>query len=250
MFGVIQDVTETTAVRRALEKSTTLLEEAERLAHLGSWEWDLRSSVTSYSDEWQRIYGVDRSEIAVEEGLEYVHPADRHVVAEAIERVLAGGRLYHAEHRIIRRDDGEVRHLEGFGRPVLGDGGTVDRVYGATLDVTDRVTAQQALLESQERLRRTLGATVAALATTTEMRDPYTAGHQHRVAELSVEIGQLLGWDDKRVEDVRIAGLLHDIGKVIVPAEILTKPGRLSTHEYELVKGHAAAAGEILGRIE
>jgi PAS domain S-box-containing protein len=250
MFGVIQDVTEPTVARRDLEKSTTLLEEAERLAHLGSWEWDVSRGVTSYSDEWQRIYGVDRSEIPVDEGLELVHPADRPVVAEAIERVLTGGGRYHAEYRIIRRDDGEVRHLEGFGRPVLGDDGTVDRVYGATLDVTERVVAQEALLEGKRRLRRTLGATVAALATTTEMRDPYTAGHQHRVAELSVGIGQLLGWDLERVEDVRIAALLHDIGKVVVPAEILTKPGRLSDSEFALIKGHAAAAGEILAGIE
>ena len=82
------------------------------------------------------------------------------------------------------------------------------------------------------------------------MRDPYTAGHQHRVAELSVEIGQLLGWDLERVEDVRIAALLHDIGKVVVPAEILTKPGRLTGLELALIKGHAAAAGEILAGIE
>ncbi len=250
MFGVIQDVTEQVATRRALEKSATLLEEAERLAHLGSWEWDLRAGVTSYSDEWQRIYGVGRSQIPVDEGLDLVHPADRPMVAEAVERVLSGGDLYHAEYRILRRNTGEVRHLEGFGQPVLADDGSVDRVYGATLDVTERVVAQEALLEGERRLRRTLSATVAALATTTEMRDPYTAGHQHRVAELSVEIGQLLGWGHERVDDVRIAALLHDIGKVVVPAEILTKPGRLTENEFALIKAHAPAAAEILAGIE
>jgi HD-GYP domain-containing protein (c-di-GMP phosphodiesterase class II) len=82
------------------------------------------------------------------------------------------------------------------------------------------------------------------------MRDPYTAGHQQRVAQLSAAIAGLLGWDEERCEDVRVAASLHDIGKVVVPAEILTKPGSLSTPEYELVKSHAAAAGEILSGIE
>jgi HD-GYP domain-containing protein (c-di-GMP phosphodiesterase class II) len=164
--------------------------------------------------------------------------------------VRAGGGFYHAEYRIIRSDGGEVRHLEGFGRPVLGEDGTVDRVYGATLDVTERVVAQEALLEGKQRLRRTLGATVSALATTTELRDPYTAGHQHRVAELSAKISKNLDWDHERIEDVRIAALLHDIGKVVVPAEILTKPGRLTDSEFALIQAHAGAAGEILAGIE
>jgi PAS domain S-box-containing protein len=250
LFGVIQDVTEERKFRRSLEKTATQLQRAEQLAHLGSWEWDLRSGVTYYSEEWQRIYGVHRSEIPVDEGLELVHPDDRFRVAEAMEEVATGGGPYHAEFRIIRGDTGEIRHLEGFGQPVRGDDGSVDRVYGATLDVTDRVTAQMALFEGKERLRRTLSATVAALATTTEMRDPYTAGHQQRVAQLSVAVARQLKWDHERCEDVRIAALLHDIGKVVVPAEILTKPGKLSAPEFQLVRAHASAAGEILGRIE
>ena len=191
MFGVIQDVTAERESRRFLEKTTTQLQEAERLAHLGSWEWDLRSGVTYYSQEWQRIYGVDRAQFSVDEGLELVHPEDRVVVAEAIDGVVTSGAMYHAEYRIIRPDNGEIRHLQGFGQPVFGDEGTVDRVYGATLDVTERV-------EAELRLRRTLSATVAALATTTEMRDPYTAGHQQRVAELSSAIAQQLGWGHER----------------------------------------------------
>jgi HD-GYP domain-containing protein (c-di-GMP phosphodiesterase class II) len=72
----------------------------------------------------------------------------------------------------------------------------------------------------------------------------------YRVAELADQIGRLLGWDDERVDDVRIAALLHDIGKVVVPSEILSKPGRLTDSEFALIKGHASAAGEILARIE
>lgn len=243
LFGVIRNVTEERESRRSLEKTTALLEEAERLAHLGSWEWDLRSGVTRYSEEWQRIYGVAHDQNALHEWLELVHPEDRDKAAAAIEKAAREGHWYRAEHRIVRPDSGEIRHVESFGRQVRGDDGTVDRIYGATLDVTERV-------EAQRRLRSTLAATVTALSATVEIRDPYTAGHQQRVAELSDTISQALGWDHERREDVRVAASLHDIGKVVVPAEILTKPGRLSVPEYELVKSHAGAAGEILSGIE
>ena len=250
MFGVIQDVTDERASRRALEKTTRLLEEAERLAHLGSWEWDMTTDVATYSKEWQRIYGVDTGEISQEDSLGLIHPSDRSKVVAESEKVRSSGLPYRAEYRVIRRSDGAERNVEVFGQPVRDEHGVVTRVWGASLDVTDRVAAQDALLESQQRLRRTLSATVAALATTIEMRDPYTAGHQHRVAELSAEIGQFLGWEDERVDDVRVAALLHDIGKVVVPVEILTKPGRLTDNEFALIRGHAAAAAEILAGIE
>jgi PAS domain S-box-containing protein/putative nucleotidyltransferase with HDIG domain len=210
----------------------------------------MTTDVAYYSKEWQRIYGTDTGEMIHEESLELIHPSDVDRVVAESEKVRTSGTPYRAEYRIVRQSDGAVRNVEAFGHPVRDEHGVVTRVYGASLDVTDRVITQDALLESQQRLRRTLGATVAALATTTEMRDPYTAGHQHRVAELSVEIGQLLGWDHERVEDLRIAALLHDIGKVVVPAEILTKPGRLTDNEFALIKAHAAAAAEILAGIE
>ena len=116
--------------------------------------------------------------------------------------------------------------------------------------MTERVVAQQALLERERRLQRALAGAVSALATTVEMRDPYTSGHQRRVAELAVGIAQLLGWPEERVDDVQVAALLHDIGKVVVPTEILSKPTRLSDHEFEIIKGHALAAGEILAPVE
>jgi len=78
-----------------------------------------------------------------------------------------------------------------------------------------------------------------------EMRDPYTAGHQRRVAELATRIAQDLGMSDHEVADIRVAGLLHDMGKAGVPTEILGKPGTISSIELELIRGHAEAGYEI-----
>ena len=78
------------------------------------------------------------------------------------------------------------------------------------------------------------------------MRDPYTAGHQRRVAELGVRIMQELGATASQTEEVRLAALIHDVGKVSVPAEVLTKPSKLSPVEFELMKGHSEAGYRII----
>ncbi len=83
-----------------------------------------------------------------------------------------------------------------------------------------------------------------------EARDPYTAGHEKRVSELSMAIAQRLGLDEDCLRRLRVAGALHDVGKIVVPAEILAKPGRLSETEFELIKAHPQAAYDMLQSID
>jgi putative nucleotidyltransferase with HDIG domain len=81
------------------------------------------------------------------------------------------------------------------------------------------------------------------------MRDPYTAGHERRVAEIAVAIGADLGFDARRQEGLRVAGYLHDVGKITIPSEILTKPGKLTAVEFKLIRGHAQAGYEVLKNV-
>lgn len=99
-------------------------------------------------------------------------------------------------------------------------------------------------------LERAMEDMVWAIAGTVEMRDPYTAGHQRRVAELSRAIGQELGLSEDRLHATALAAMIHDLGKINVPAEILTRPGRLSEIEFEFIKTHPAAGFEIVRNIE
>jgi PAS domain S-box-containing protein len=103
---------------------------------------------------------------------------------------------------------------------------------------------------SIERLRRGLAATVQAIAAIVETRDPYTAGHQRRVADLSRTIARAMALTDDRIDGIRMAASIHDIGKVSVPAEILSKPAKLRTTESELIKEHPQAGYEILKNID
>src|SRR6185503_819665 len=101
-----------------------------------------------------------------------------------------------------------------------------------------------------EKLRRGLEDTIAAIGATMESRDPYTAGHQHRVATLAKAIAAEMGLSANAVEGVYFGSLIHDLGKIQVPAEILTKPTRLTKLEFELIKIHAQAGYDIIKGVE
>ncbi|HEX5363135.1 MAG TPA: HD domain-containing phosphohydrolase, partial [Gallionella sp.] len=106
------------------------------------------------------------------------------------------------------------------------------------------------LRESEKKLRINLLDSVTALAAIVEMRDPYTAGHQRRVAQLAVAIAKELNLADHMIEGIHLAGVVHDVGKIQVPAEILSKPGRLTELEYRLIQEHVQSGYEILKTIE
>lgn len=108
---------------------------------------------------------------------------------------------------------------------------------------------EEELKNTLTQLRKSLEGTIQALALTAEVRDPYTAGHQRRVADLSRAIGQKMGLPQDQVDGVRMAGSIHDLGKIYVPSEILNKPGKLRPTEFELVKSHSEVGYEILKTI-
>ncbi|OGB50245.1 MAG: two-component system response regulator, partial [Burkholderiales bacterium RIFOXYD12_FULL_59_19] len=112
-----------------------------------------------------------------------------------------------------------------------------------------RVTCD-ALRESQGQYRRMLEQTIQAIAFTIEKRDPYTAGHQARVSQLAVAIAQKLGLSPDQIDGIRLGGMIHDLGKISVPAEILSRPGRLTDTELMLVKSHSEVGGDILRQVE
>jgi PAS domain S-box-containing protein len=105
---------------------------------------------------------------------------------------------------------------------------------------------QIVLAKTQERLTEALSAMVMPMVAAMEMRDPYTAGHENRVAEIAVAIGKELGWTEERLHGLRVAAQVHDIGKISIPAEILTKPNRLSAGEWALIHEHPETGYTIL----
>ncbi len=117
-------------------------------------------------------------------------------------------------------------------------------------DVTARRQAEEELRRSFVKLNRITNAVIRALTVTVEKRDPYTAGHQQRVSSLAQSVATHMGLSPMVVEGIRVAGLVHDIGKIAVPIEILSKPGKISEYEFQIIKAHPEVGHEIIKEIE
>ncbi len=150
---------------------------------------------------------------------------------------------------VMETRDGRSLPIEATVSPIIDDWGRRNGSVLVFRDISQRVEAEQAMRQYVESLSRTLEATVEALAVTAEKRDPYTAGHQQRVAALAGAMAQRLGLAPDLAEGLRVAGLLHDIGKIYIPAEILAKPSTLTAIEMGLIKTHSEVGHEILMRI-
>ncbi len=121
-------------------------------------------------------------------------------------------------------------------------------IYG--MDITDQKKAESKLKESYKKLKRTLNDTIDAFALIVESRDPYTSGHQKRVARLAIAIAEKLGLDNDKIDTIGTAALIHDIGKIAIPASILSKPGKITRIEYDIVKTHSLVGYDMLKNIK
>jgi PAS domain S-box-containing protein/putative nucleotidyltransferase with HDIG domain len=159
------------------------------------------------------------------------------------------GKSYHVDDEVLWRKNGTSFPAAYWSYPVHKEG----KVAGAVvtfMDISDKIRVREALEKSYMQLRASLEGTIAAITRAVEARDPYTAGHQRRVAELASAIAQKTGLDKQQIEGVRLGASIHDIGKINVPAEFLTKPTRLTKGEFEIIKTHPEVGYDILKDIE
>jgi putative nucleotidyltransferase with HDIG domain len=144
-------------------------------------------------------------------------------------------------------DLGEYGEEQSLINEVAGD---IAFALGSIEKEEQKKRAEAELKQSNASLDKAMQDTIQAMAVTCEMRDPYTAGHQQRVAQLVLTIAEELHLSDKEKIGLRTAAFLHDIGKMSVPSEILSKPGKLNTMEFDLVKKHVQASYDILQGID
>lgn len=191
------------------------------------------------------IFGYDlREEMLGHETMELVAERDRSLVAENLRRRLSGEVKSIAYTFTGLRKDGTTVDIGAHG--TLANYRGRPAIIGVIQDITDRKRAEDEVKRYLEEIERAMMATVGVASNMGEMRDPYTAGHQRRVADLTAAIGEEMGLPASQVEGLRVAGNLHDIGKITVPSEILAKPGKISATEFSLIKEHAQQGYEIL----
>ena len=181
----------------------------------------------------------------------YPDPEYRARIAEAwdseIERSRKAGGAFSPMQARIRCKDGTERVMLVSSAPL---GVASSDLVVVFFDITERELAEEAIRRGSERLERVLKSVIALIGKIIETRDPYTQGHEEGVARISRLIAGELGLPEDELEAIEVAGLVHDVGKLGVPAEILTKPGKLADVEFELIREHSRQGYDILKGID
>jgi PAS domain S-box-containing protein len=176
----------------------------------------------------------------------YVHPEDRKRLMEIGD---AKGFINGFEVEYYKKD-GSKFWVVINARTVKDEQGNILCIEGLAEDITIRKHAEEQLQQTLSSLRNAVGVTIRVMASAVEARDPYTAGHQIRSADLARTIAMEMGLCQDKIEGIRMAGSIHDIGKLSIPAELLSKPTKLTNIEFSLIKEHAQKGYEMLKNIE
>lgn len=203
--------------------------------------------------EWnaanETVLGYSASELSAHHVSDLTHADDHAVARDAIAEVRVTGRPVTADVRLVTAT-GRVLSYRWHGAPFFDEDGRVSAIAVVGVDMTDLKDTQQRLRCALKGTRHILKQTVDAIAMAVEKRDPYTAGHEKRVAVLGLEIAKEMGLSEDAREGLEYGALLHDVGKLGVPTDILTRPGKLSASEYEVVKSHAEHGYDIVQSID
>ncbi len=187
-------------------------------------------------------------EITGKKATDLVVPEDRQMMTEQLNNLLQKKSPHIAYEARIQRNDGTIVDIGVHGALATHQGHPA--VIGLIQDVTDKKRAEAQLNSYVDKLQSSLMQTVEVATMLSEMRDPYTAGHERRVAEIAVAIGTEMGLEEQELEGLRVAGYLHDIGKINIPSEILAKPGKLTDLEYEIINGHPKSGYDVLKDVD
>ncbi|MBU2622823.1 MAG: PAS domain S-box protein [Proteobacteria bacterium] len=250
VIGMSIDITERKLAEKALmeseKKYRNILENIED----GYFEVDIAGNITFSNESTFRIIGYPADEFIGMNNREFTDDKNAKKIFKVFSEVYKTGIPAKAFDWELIRKDGSKCFVEIVVSLITDSNNVKTGFGGIARDVTERKRAEEELDNSFKRLRVALGGTIQALAVAVETRDPYTAGHQRRVADLSRAIAKGMNLDINLTDGIRMAGVIHALGKMSIPAEILSKPSRLSAIEYNLIKTHSQAGYDILKDVE
>jgi PAS domain S-box-containing protein len=242
ILSSINDITDRKLAEEALLDSERRLHTLVQTIPDLIWLKDKDGVYLSCNTMFERFFGAREADIIGKTDYDFVNRELADSFREHDNKAMAAGKITSNEEWITFADDGHRAFLDTIKTPMYDARGTLIGVLGIGRDITDR--------RSVERIRKVLRATVQAIVVTVETRDPYTAGHQRRVADLARSIATEMNLPDDQIDGIRMAATIHDLGKISVPADILTKPTKLKKPEFDLIKEHSQSGYDILKDID
>jgi PAS domain S-box-containing protein/putative nucleotidyltransferase with HDIG domain len=248
--GVSHDITKHKEAEEALRKSEQQLRLITDRVTDVIWSMDLVGNFTFITPSAERVVGYSVEEMLSLNLKQIITPESYKMTIDSLRELLKVGKREPVTMELEQVcKDGAKKWCEVTASLSLDQNNHPTGIIGVTRDITERKRAEEALQKTYHQLRESLITTVNTLASTVEMRDPYTAGHQRRVTLLACAIAEEMGLPEEQFDGLRLAGLVHDIGKITVPAEILNKPGRISEIEFNIIKTHPQAGYNLLKEI-
>jgi len=196
----------------------------------------------------EEIFGYGDGEMAGRQIADFIVAEDLPKVKKELERIWTEDSYVGHVEFLSRHRSGREVYVGAVGRHAVLDGLSV--VIGVVQDVTDKVLSEAKLSDYAARLERSVLGTIDTVSQMMDLRDPYTAGHERRVGELSSRIAAEMGLSEHVQRGLRVAGGVHDLGKITLPAEILNRPGKLSPIEFEMIKTHAEQGYQVLKNVD
>jgi PAS domain S-box-containing protein/putative nucleotidyltransferase with HDIG domain len=216
----------------------------------GYFEVDRAGDFTFFNSSLCRILGYTREEMM---GMNYRALMDAETANKAFrslnEVYMTGIPIKGSELETFRKDGARI-YTEVSVSLIVRTGGKPTRFRGIVHDITERKRMEEEHQRFIESLRKAFGATIQVMVSAVESRDPYTSGHQRRVTNLAGAIATEMGLPHEKIDAIRMAGIIHDIGNLSVPSEILSKPAKLTELEFSLIKEHSKKGCEMLKDVE
>ncbi|MDO9230350.1 MAG: HD domain-containing protein [Syntrophales bacterium] len=211
---------------------------------------DMEGLLTYVNPVWEKILGHNREEVVGKYFTDFVQEQDSQSLIQIFRKLRVHKETQMDILLTLMSRSGAEHNFSFNCAPSIAEDGHVDSLVGILKDVTDLRRSEVELKKSYEKLEMALSSTISVISLISESRDPYTAGHQRKVAELASAIAREMGLPEDRVKMIHMAGLIHDIGKINVPAEILSRPGKLTTGEFALIKSHPETGYNILNKVD